>query len=199
MRAIPTRSPHRLTAAALAAAFTLFASLAAAPADAGVPRKPSLLEQLRTGGRVIACRHAGTAPAAGGTRVLSPAGREQARRMGEGIRRQRIPVGSVLAAPGQPVESARIAFGAAAVRPTPALAGADAALPRLFTGAVAAGTNRVLVTDEAAIRRALPTYGSAALNEGDCLVLRLERGEAIVQARIAPDDWARMRATPHAD
>jgi hypothetical protein len=28
-------------------------------------------------------------------------------------------------------------------------------------------------------------------------VLRPERGQAHVQSRIAPDDWARMRDVPH--
>lgn len=203
MHAIPSHFPRR-PAAVIAAALALLASLGAAPADAGVAAKPSLLAQLRTGGRVIACRHAATAlaqPASrNGERVLSAAGRDQARRLGEGVRRQRIPTAPVLASPAQrTMESARLAFGAS-VRATPALdaAGSDPALRRLFFSDVAAGGNRVLVTHEATIRRMLPAHGSAPLNEGDCLVLRLERGQAHVQARIAPDQWATMRDVPHA-
>jgi hypothetical protein len=165
--------------------------------------KPSLLEQLRGGGRIIACRHAATALARPASRTsertLSAAGRAQARRLGEGIRGQRIPVGPVLAAPGQPtLESARASFGAA-VRAAPVLEGSnDPALPRLFTGDVAAGSNRVLVASEAVLRRMLPHHGRAPLNEGDCLVLWPERGgPAHILARLAPDDWARLRNTPH--
>jgi len=201
MRTISFRSARRPAAATLAAVLALFASLAAAPADADAAVKPSLLQQLRDGGRVIACRHAATSlaqPASRNSeRVLSAAGREQARRLGEGIRRQRIPVAVALASPAQrTLQSARISFGAA-VRSTPALDGSDAAQRRLFTDDVATGGNRVLVADEAAIRRALPGYGRAALNEGDCLVLRPERGQPHVQARIAPDEWIRMTNTPH--
>lgn len=203
MRTIPSPSARRLPAAILTAALLALSTAAAAPADADVAVKPSLLAQLRAGGRVIACRHAATAlaqPAARTSeRVLSAAGRDQARRLGEGIRRQRIPTTLVLTSPAQrAVESARLAFGGT-IRTTPALDAAanEAAQRRLFTDAVAAGGNRVLVADEAAIRRALPAYGRAALNEGDCLVLRPESGQAHVQSRIAPDDWARMRDVPH--
>jgi hypothetical protein len=186
-------------------ALAMGALLLAAPdaAHAEAAPKPSLLAQLRAGGRIIACRNAATAlvqPASRNSeRTLSPAGRAQAQRLGAGIRGQRIPVGPVLAAPGQATtESARLAFGAAA-REAPVLAsGNDAARSRLFTDEVPAGSNRVLVASEAVLRRMLPHHGRAPLAEGDCLVLRPERGgRPHIQARLAPDDWAQLRDVPH--
>jgi hypothetical protein len=202
----PTRRAgrvRRLAQVSLAAALGALVLASPGTARADAAPKPSLLEQLRGGGRIIVCRNAGTAvaqPASrNGERTLSPAGRAQAQRLGAGIRGQRIPVGPVLAAPGQAtLESARLAFGAS-VRQAPLLAGgSDPALARLFTDDVAAGTNRVLVASEATIRRMLPHHGRAPLGEGDCLVLRPDRGSRpVIQARVAPDDWARMRDTPH--
>lgn len=176
------RRPMQAIATAALGAL-LLATPDAARADRSAV-KPSLLEQLRGGGRIIACRDAAAA---------------QARRLGEGIRGQRIPVGPVLAAPGAPtLESARAAFGTA-VRTSPLLAGgSDPALPRLFSDAVAPGSNRVLVASEAVLRRMLPHHGRAPLNEGDCLVLWPERGgRPHIQARLAPGDWAGLRATAH--
>jgi hypothetical protein len=204
---LPFPAPHglripRLAQASLAVALGALVLAAPGTAAADAALKPSLLRQLRDGGRIIACRNAATAlaqPASRtGERTLSPAGRAQAQRLGTGIRGQRIPVGPVLAAPGQPTtESARLAFGAS-VRQAPLLAGgSDPALQHLFTDDVAAGSNRVLVAGEATLRRMLPQHGSAPLAEGDCLVLRPERGRSHIQARIAPDEWARMRDVPH--
>lgn len=186
---------------AVAIGALLLATPDAARADSAP--KPSLLEQLRGGGRIIACRHAATAlaqPASRNSeRTLSAAGRAQAQRLGAGIRGQRIPVGPVLAAPGvATIESARLAFGAS-VRQAPVLAGGDApTLTRLFTDDVASGSNRVLVASEALLRRMLPHHGRAPIAEGDCLVLRPERGgRPHIQARLAPDDWAQLRDVPH--
>lgn len=198
--ALPFPPMQTLAAAALGA--LLLAAPAAARADAAAV-KPSLLEQLRGGGRIIACRNGATALAQPASRTsgrtLSAAGRAQARRLGEGVRGQRIPAGPVLAAPAQPtLESARAAFGAS-VRTSPVLAGGnERALSGLFRDDVAAGSNRVLFADEATLRRMLPHHGRAPLNEGDCLVLRPERGgQPHIQARLAPGDWAALRNTPH--
>jgi hypothetical protein len=202
-RSAPVPRLRRLAQASLLAALGALVLAAPDPARADSAPKPSLLRQLRDGGRIIACRHAATAlvqPASRShPRTLSEAGRAQARRLGAGVRGQRIPVGPVLAAPGEPTtESARLAFGTA-VRAAPVLAGGDdRALRRLFTDEVAAGGNRVLVADEATIRRMLPHHGRAPLAEGDCLVLWPERGgRPNIQARLAPDDWAALRDVPH--
>lgn len=196
-------APRHLLRGVLAAALGALVLAAPDAARADAAPKPSLLRQLRDGGRIIACRHAATAPvqqaSSGSERMLSAAGRAQAQRLGAGVRGQRIPAGPVLAAPGRPVvESARLAFGNA-VRQAPVLAAADdPALRRLFTDDVAAGSNRVLVTSEAVLRRMLPHHGRAPIAEGDCLVLRPERGaRPHIQARLAPDDWARLRDVPH--
>jgi phosphohistidine phosphatase SixA len=78
---------------------------------------------LRSGGQVVVIRHASTDPGVGdpqgfrlddcGTqRNLSPAGREEARRIGEAFRRRDIPIVRVLSSRWcRCLETARLAFG----------------------------------------------------------------------------------------
>jgi broad specificity phosphatase PhoE len=99
----------------------LFLALAAA---CGAARADDALwEQLRAGGLVVFIRHAETDPGVGDPpgfrledcktqRNLSPAGREQARRLGEAFRRGRVPVGQVLASEWcRCRDTATLAFG----------------------------------------------------------------------------------------
>jgi len=84
---------------------------------------PSLWDELRRGGLAVLLRHASTLPGAGdppGMRLddcstqrnLSDAGREEARRLGERFRRERIPVERVYASPWcRCRETAELAFG----------------------------------------------------------------------------------------
>ena len=82
-----------------------------------------LWQQLRRGGNVILIRHASTMPGLGDPqgfrlddcatqRNLSDAGREEARRVGERLRAERVPIGSVYTSPWcRCRETAAIAFG----------------------------------------------------------------------------------------
>ena len=106
----------RFLAAALAA-------LACASAWAGGDAK--LWAKLRQGGNVILVRHASTGPGLGdppGFRIddcttqrnLSDAGREEARRVGERLRAERVPVAQVYTSPWcRCRETASLAFGRA--------------------------------------------------------------------------------------
>src|SRR5436190_7870096 len=88
-----------------------------------------LWEKLRVGGLVVLMRHAQTTPGAGdpaGFRIddcktqrnLSEQGREQARRLGEALRAQRIPIGDVLTSRWcRAVETAKLAFDRGEVWP----------------------------------------------------------------------------------
>ena len=83
----------------------------------------ALWSQLRAGGLVLFVRHAETDPGVGDPsgfrlddckmqRNLSAAGREQAKRLGEAIRRERVPVGQVLSSEWcRCRDTATLAFG----------------------------------------------------------------------------------------
>ena len=163
-----------------------------------------LLDELRSGGLVLACRHAATdrsRPDArtvdfgdpSTQRVLSPEGRRQAARMGNALRELEIPLGPVLASPyDRASETARLAFGRMDVdralmdrRPR-----GNRDLPRLFGSEPPAGTNRVLVSHQWVLYPMLPGVEQGSIREGDCLVLRPQgEGPPEVLGRFGPDDW----------
>jgi phosphohistidine phosphatase SixA len=86
---------------------------------------PSAWQRLRAGGLVVLMRHAATEPGLGDPkgfsledcatqRNLSERGRDEARRVGEAFRAQRVPVAQVLTSPWcRCRETATLAFGAA--------------------------------------------------------------------------------------
>jgi phosphohistidine phosphatase SixA len=94
----------------------------AAEAAFGAPESP-VWAVLRGGGVVILMRHASTVPGLGDPpgfrlddcstqRNLSAAGLEEARRVGERLRAQRVPIGQVLSSPWcRCRDTARAAFG----------------------------------------------------------------------------------------
>jgi len=96
-------------------------ALATLPAKAD----ETLWQALQQGGHVLIIRHALTTPGFGDPpgfkleqcstqRNLSDEGRAQARRMGEGLRERKVPIGEVLSSPWcRCVETARLAFGRA--------------------------------------------------------------------------------------
>lgn len=104
---------------AFLAALLAWASLAFAADDA------KLWAQLRHGGNVLLIRHASTLPGLGDPagfklddcatqRNLSEAGREEARRIGERLKRERIPVAQVYTSPWcRCRDTAMLAFGRA--------------------------------------------------------------------------------------
>jgi broad specificity phosphatase PhoE len=99
----------------------LLMALAASPAWA--IDEAQLWQQLRRGGNVILLRHASTMPGLGDPqgfslddcstqRNLSDAGREEARRVGERLRAERVPIGNVYTSPWcRCRETATLAFG----------------------------------------------------------------------------------------
>lgn len=167
----------------------------------------SLLASLRQGGLVLACRHAITDRSRGDARrvdfddpstqrVLSAEGRAQARRLGEIIRRQQVPIGEVLTSPyARTADSAELTFGRAEV--DAALSGRSrektARLRRLLTGVPADGANRVLMTHQGVLYRVLPGVERGSIREGDCMVLDPDgRGFEILD-RLGPEEWAALR------
>jgi phosphohistidine phosphatase SixA len=100
-----------------------FLFLALALACGRVHAEDALWAQLRAGGLVVFIRHAETDPGVGDPpgfrledcktqRNLSASGRDQARRLGEMLRRERVPVGPVLASEWcRCRDTATLAFG----------------------------------------------------------------------------------------
>jgi broad specificity phosphatase PhoE len=102
----------------------LLAALALALPLAAPASEPAAWEALARGGQVVLVRHAATTPGAGDPpgfrledcatqRNLSPAGRREARRLGEAFRSRGVRVARVLSSPWcRCLESAELAFGA---------------------------------------------------------------------------------------
>lgn len=107
-------------------AFTLLALIAV---TGRASENEPLWEALRAGGQVVLMRHAQTVPGFGdpdGFRVndcatqrnLSEEGRQQARRLGEALRRRGVRIGEVLSSPWcRAIDTARLAFGRAEIWP----------------------------------------------------------------------------------
>jgi hypothetical protein len=174
---------------------------------AGVAAQPStaLLENLREGGFVLYLRHTSTDFSQNDSRMtsyedcttqrnLTDRGREEARMLGQHVKRLKIPIGEVLASPFcRTMETARLAFGKATatndVRGGPASNEGDryAALRRLLSSAVPKGENRVISSHGNPFHAlAGPPY----LAEGEMAVVRPEGdGRFSVIGRIRLSDW----------
>ncbi len=112
-----------MSAARRAAALRVLLCVALAATCGPARADEALWSQLRAGGLVVFIRHAETDPGAGDPpgfrlddcktqRNLSAAGREQARRLGEALRRERVPIGQVLASEWcRCRDTATLAFG----------------------------------------------------------------------------------------
>jgi hypothetical protein len=161
-----------------------------------------LLGRLRDGGYVLYLRHASTDFSQNDARMtsfedcerqrnLTDRGRDEARALGEHVRRLKIPIGEVLASPFcRTMETARLAFGKATatheVRGGPVEAARYEPLRKLLSSAVPQGTNRVISSHGnpfAAL--AGPPY----LAEGEIAVVRPEGERFSVVARIRLSDW----------
>lgn len=178
-----------------------FTSAKAVGASPGV-QEASLLASLRSGGHVFACRHAITDRSRGDARrvdfddpstqrVLSDAGRSQARRLGEIIRRQRIPIGEVLTSPyARTVESAELAFGSAEVSTALYGGGGDKRrrLAALLEREPEPGTNRVLMTHQGILYRMLPEVERGSIREGDCVVVDPDGDSFEMVTRLGLDE-----------
>jgi broad specificity phosphatase PhoE len=184
------------------------------PAGPGAPatlaERPGgrdLVARLRQGGHVIFIRHAATEATQDDSRPdladpstqrnLSDEGRDQARRLGQAIRRLRIPVGTVLASPyARTRETAELAFGRDRVRVTrdllnEAFPGTDdedlaRRLRRLLATRPPAGRNTVLVS------HGFNLQGATGLSvaEGEAAVFRPgDAGPSGPVARITVEEW----------
>lgn len=176
------------------------------PAVADAQRADSLLDRLRAGGFVLACRHAITGPTPRGRefdladrstqRLLSAEGEAQARRLGEILRRQRIPIGEVFTSPAfRTSDSAELTFGHA--DRSDALYGNEehkrAERRRLFTSDPAPGTNRALMTHQAVLYRMMPDIERGSIREGDCVILDPDGSDFEIVERLGPDEWDALR------
>ncbi len=181
--------------------YSLLSLLFLAFAAAAQP-DPRLLQDLRQGGFVLYMRHASTDFSQNDSgmksyedcasqRNLTDKGREEARAIGEHVRRLGIPIGEVLASPFcRTVETARLAFGKARatndVRGGPVEASRYEALRKLLSTPLPRGANLVISSHGNPFQAlAGPPY----LAEGEIAVVRPEGGRFSVIARIRPTDW----------
>jgi phosphohistidine phosphatase SixA len=188
-------------------ALLLFAAIVASPALA----EPSaeLLGRLREGGYVLYLRHTSTDFSQNDSRMTSYAdcasqrnltdqGRDEARALGEHVKRLKIPVGEVLASPFcRTMETARLAFGKATatndVRGGPVEASRYGALKKLLSSPVPKGTNLVISSHGNPFAA---LAGSPYLVEGELAVVRPEGNERFtVVARLRLDDWLRFESS----
>lgn len=161
-----------------------------------------LLASLREGGLVLYLRHTSTDFSQNDARMksyedcdnqrnLTDRGRNEARAIGEHVRRLKIPIGEVFASPFcRTMETARLAFGKASatdeVRGGPVEASRYDALRKLLSTPVDRGTNRVISS------HGNPFYALAGppyLAEGEIAVVKPEGERFSVLARIRLTDW----------
>lgn len=197
-----------IAAALLALPMPALAERVSSPDPAHALEGAALARALRAGGLTLYFRHTATDFSRGDAnmtsyedcatqRLLSDAGRVQARAIGEHIRALAIPVGEVLASPFcRTMDTGRLMFGRAtasvAVR---GYAGTDAAradyraLDALLATAPAAGTVRA-ITGHGNPFRAIA--GPPHLAEGEAAVIKPLGDRWVVVARIAPDGWSAL-------
>jgi hypothetical protein len=163
-----------------------------------------VLSLLREGGYVLYFRHTSTDFSQNDSRMtsfedcasqrnLTDRGRDEARAIGEHVRRLKIPVGEVLASPFcRTMETARLAFGKATATgdarggPASDEAGRYAALRKLLSTRIPKGQNLVISS------HGNPFYALAGppyLAEGEMAVVRPEGERFNVIARIRLTDW----------
>lgn len=163
----------------------------------------ALVKQLREGGYVLYLRHTSTDFSQNDSRMtsfedcasqrnLTDRGRDEARAIGEHVKRLKIPIGEVLASPFcRTMETAQLAFGRATatndVRGGPVEGSRYGALRKLLSSQVPKGTNRVISSHgNPFVALAGPPY----LAEGEIAVVRPEGGERFsVIARIPLTGW----------
>jgi virginiamycin B lyase len=196
--------------AVVTAAVSLAAGANAAPS-------PDLARTLSAGGLVLVIRHAHTDQSkqdedpvvlsdCGTQRNLSAQGRADSRAIGRGVRRLDLRIGKVLSsAYCRTLETARLAFGRAAVSPPLLNTIASAhderwraqvrSARRLIGTKPAQGALTVLVTHGILVSE---TTGQS-LEEGEAIVFRpLGNSRFRVVGRVLPAEWAKLRAPPAA-
>jgi len=177
-----------------------------APAPAGELKGAALVQALRRGGYVIYFRHTATDFSkrddamksfddCDNQRLLSPQGRDDARRIGEAIRALRLPAGEVMASPMcRTLDHARLTFGNATPTPDVSLRergeGDYPGLVKLLSSPVKPGTNRWLFGHGIPFRAAA---GAPHLAEGEAVVMKPDGRGWTVVARILVGDWAALQ------
>jgi hypothetical protein len=160
-----------------------------------VPVAPAgILDSLRVGGYVIACRHAATnhnesdrGPAREQQRNLSSLGEEQSRTIATVIRERGIRIGEVRSNPMyRNRETAEYAFGSAI--PDSTLMGGKG-LRRFLSAPVPAGANRALVVRQGTIYDGLKEWGVTRTSEGDCFIARPTSDGFTMLGRLRVADW----------
>jgi broad specificity phosphatase PhoE len=187
--------------------------VAALALPSGEAAGPALGDQLQRGGVILVVRHAATDYSrldqdpvdlddCRTQRNLSADGRRDARRIGQGARRLRLRIGSVLSSPFcRTLETARLAFGRVTIDAAllnTVVAEHDAAWRRPIRAA------RTLLGTKPAPGRVtvLVTHGSVvgdmtghSLEEGETLVFRpLGNSRFRLVGRILPGAWATLRS-----
>lgn len=174
-----------------------------APVAGAELKGAALLKALRGGGHVIYFRHTATDFSrrddamtsfddCDHQRLLSPQGRDDARRIGEHIRALKLPLGEVMASPMcRTMDHARLTFGAAVPAPTVSLrergdTGDYPGLVQWLSAPVKPGTNRWLVGHGTPFRA---VAGPPHLAEGEAVVMKPDGRSWTVVARIGVADW----------
>ena len=197
--AVPAVSPRLAGLGAVTALLVLSPTLVAANAqerDSIPVAPPGILDSLRKGGYVIACRHGATnhdqsdnGPGREQQRNLSTEGEEQSRNIGSLIRALRIPIGEVRANPMyRNRETAEYMFGK--VVPDSALA-RSGGLRRFILQPLEPGTNRAAVVRQGTIYDTFREFGVRSTAEGDCFVVQaVDSTRFRALARLRVRDWS---------
>ena len=178
----------------------------AAPAWA---QSPAWLAEVRAGGHVLYLRHASTDFSqndasmksfqdCASQRNLTDKGRDEARVIGEHVKRLKIPIGTVLASPFcRTMETARLAFGKA--QPSHDVRGGPvrsddparyAALKKLLSGSVPKGENLVISSHGNPFHA---VAGPPYLAEGEIAVVKPQHDSFAIVARVRVEDWQALK------
>ncbi len=167
------------------------------------PGSRAVLDRLREGGLVLACRHAITDRSRGDARrvdyddpstqrVLSDRGRAQARRLGQVLSALDVPIGEVFTSPyARTKNSAELGFGRSQVSDALVYGNRPeqkAERRRLLTNPTD-GANRVLMTHQGILYSSLDVE-RGSIGEGDCVVVAPRgAGKMDILGRYGPDEF----------
>ena len=202
---------RRWVACALALLFCAALPLLAAEPPSESLTGAALLDELKSGGLILYFRHTSTDfgqndDAMSGyedcvrQRNLTDRGRDEARRIGEAVKRLGVPIGNVLASPFcRTRETAQLIFGretvSAAVRGGPARPGNGdryAELRKLLSTPPQAGTNLAIASHGNPFHAVTDTQ---YLAEGEAAVIRPLGAQGFrIVARIPKDGWDALAA-----
>jgi phosphohistidine phosphatase SixA len=176
----------------------------ASPEPEGPLTGDALIAALQEGGLVLYVRHTETTDdgvddlsdpgSCAGQRMLTAAGRQEARDLGAALHRLEVPIGTVLASPlCRTVQTAELAFGRTATSRALLPEVEDRQATRdLLAQIPDDGTNTVLVGHVTTLREA----AGAEPREGGTVVFRPSGGgDFLVVGEVAPGGWQRLAAS----